>query len=119
MTRQERLQIAEAYEEAERQIHALRAELVTEQRAHAQTKASLTISRGTLEVFHWRGDLACAAAFDAERYRLALEAIAAHPHNAYDFQPPDHGTGRQYEIGVTDGHRCAANVALHALGKST
>lgn len=64
---------------------------------------------------HWE-NVACATAFDAARYEAALEAIANHPHNAYDFQPPNHSSGRQYEIGVTDGHRCAARIARKALG---
>lgn len=43
------------------------------------------------------------------RVRAALENIANHPHQSY---PDNCGP---YEIGVSDGHRCAANEARAAL----
>ena len=50
---------------------------------------------------------------EVERLRLALAAIADHPHNRYKSNESG-----QYGIGVTDGHRCAAAMALLALRPS-
>jgi len=41
----------------------------------------------------------------------ALERIAFHAHNTY-------AVSEQYDIGVTDGHRCAAKIARAALAKA-
>ena len=45
-----------------------------------------------------------------------LRQIAYHPHCSY---PPDEQAAsamdRQYQIGATDGHRCAAEIARGAL----
>ena len=92
MTRAERLKIAALHEEVQGVLAELQERLD-----------------------HWQ-NVACGTAFDAARYEYALEQIAQHPHSTYDFQPPNHSSGRQYEIGVTDGHRCAAQVAWKALG---
>lgn len=45
----------------------------------------------------------------------ALQRIAEHPHCVY----PAHLTrnDRSYEIGVSDGHRCAAEIARAVLAK--
>lgn len=40
----------------------------------------------------------------------ALHLIANHPHNSYDANKGD-----SYGIGVTDGHRCAAEIARTLL----
>lgn len=51
------------------------------------------------------------------RAEAALKRIAEHPHCAYEREgafnrlPVD----RQYEIGIADGHRCAASEARAAL----
>ena len=41
----------------------------------------------------------------------ALEDIANHPHSSYS-------SVSQYDIGVVDGHRCAANIARAAIAKA-
>lgn len=45
------------------------------------------------------------------RLRRALEEIAEHPHCVY---PERYG---EYDTGVADGHRCAANHARRALAR--
>lgn len=49
-----------------------------------------------------------------ERLRGVLEKIADDPHNSYEVN-----RGGQYGIGVTDGHRCAAQTARAALKEPT
>ena len=54
---------------------------------------------------------------DDRIYRLeaALKEIAKHPHCTVD-ESHDAGTSqRMYQIGVQDGHRCAAEIARKAL----
>jgi hypothetical protein len=46
----------------------------------------------------------------AADYREALLKIANDPHCCYKLE------GGQYEIGVADGHRCAARIARSVLG---
>ena len=50
------------------------------------------------------------AALEAENAQLreALEDIANHPHSTYS-------SVSQYDIGVVDGHRCAASIARAVL----
>lgn len=61
---------------------------------------------------------------DEARRRVAeleavLRSIAEHPHCSYESQPTGAASAdRQYAIGVTDGHRCAAEVARIALATS-
>lgn len=45
----------------------------------------------------------------------ALREIAEHPHCQYATNEAKH-VPRYYNIGVADGHRCAANIARVALG---
>ncbi len=49
-----------------------------------------------------------------ERLEAALRAIGNHPHKSYDH--PENGTGAHC-IGIADGHRCAAEIALAALAE--
>ena len=53
-----------------------------------------------------------------ERMRDALVGIANHPHCQYGFAPPSPETEVRYSTGVTDGHRCAAEVAKATLEES-
>lgn len=54
---------------------------------------------------------------DNARLRAALIAIADDPHQSYDQGAALTTAQRQYNIGVADGHRCAARTALVALGR--
>ncbi len=47
-----------------------------------------------------------------EQLRAALRSIADHPHNSYETRS---ASDLQYSTGVTDGHRCAAQIARDAL----
>lgn len=47
---------------------------------------------------------------EVRRLRGALEDIADSPHQQYASATP-------IGIGIADGHRCAANMARHALGR--
>lgn len=51
------------------------------------------------------------------RAEAALKQIAEHPHCSYEARVHSLPTrpDRQYEIGVADGHRCAAEIARVAL----
>lgn len=53
------------------------------------------------------------------RLRAALEQIANDPHCSYDMhsQAFESEAERQYQGGVVDGHRCAAQKARNALAK--
>jgi hypothetical protein len=62
--------------------------------------------------------LLAVAARDGEiaRLRGVLDEIAKHPYCSYENeQPASSDMDRQYQLGVADGHRCAANVAASAL----
>jgi hypothetical protein len=52
-----------------------------------------------------------------ERLREVLEKIRDHRHCSYDRPDPVEAARnrREYDIGVTDGHRCAATIARVAL----
>lgn len=53
------------------------------------------------------------------RLRVALESIAHDRHQSYDSHGPARSEAdRQYQIGVCDGHRCAAKTAREALAET-
>lgn len=58
---------------------------------------------------------------DMLAFRQALLDVAKHPHNTYpgDSLTDGGAYASGYRTGVTDGHRCAANVARIALGMPT
>jgi len=59
---------------------------------------------------------AAAVAEAREPLVAALEAIAEHPHCEYAREPEELAKNRrQYDMGVADGHRCAAGIAAAAL----
>jgi len=85
-----------------------------------------TISPSELDFLILRATHADSAARDVDSLALKLDAaehaldrIANHPHCSYpvDSRGMPH-TDRQYEIGVADGHRCAAEIARAALAKA-